>query len=134
MTNVVLAVLAVTCYSELRRPQFGEEHRMVLSAIRNRALERNLTVSAVCLQKKQFSYWNRYTAPTDGEIAYEYSKVPESFIRGLEDAIETANYTPGVNHFYSPKSMKPANSVPSWAKRQKAIRTENFNFYKIGGK
>lgn len=130
--SLALMVVALTCYSELNSSVFTEEHRLIMSVIRNRAIERELTVSEVCLQPRQFSWWNRYgSQPTVSTIQAEYVKIPASFIAGLTNAIEAACWFKNVNHFYSPKSMRPVGRVPAWAKNQQNYQTQNFKFYNI---
>lgn len=130
-------VVAITLYSELNAKEFTAEHELILAVIRNRAKQRQKMLMTICFQRRQFSYWNRYWrgkwfSANAATIDVEYKNVPTSFIKSLEKkALIDADYS-GINHFYSPKSMKSKSKVPSWAKGKKpAYKTKNFEFFAI---
>ena len=130
-------VVAITLYSELNAKEFTAEHELILAVIRNRAKQRRKMLMTICFQRRQFSYWNRYWFgkwfnANVSVIDTEYAKIPTSFIKSLEKkALTDASYG-GINHFYSPKSMKPKSKVPSLAKGKKPVyKTKNFEFFAI---
>lgn len=135
-------VIAVTLYRELQTPDVREDHKLMLTVIRNRANARGMTLAAVCLERWQFSYWNRFWADgqstlTSDKLAKEYAKVPDSFVEGLMSVFfkTTAALGEGsesVNHFYSPASMRPKFSEPRWARgKTPAITTKRFKYYAL---
>lgn len=134
-------VIAVTLYRELQTPDVREDHKLMLAVIRNRAAARNMTLSAVCLERWQFSYWNRFwldskSTVTAKRLDTEFKKVPESFTMALSEAVfnqsTSVTQSSGINHFYSPASMRPKFSEPGWARGKTPVFvTKRFRYYAL---
>lgn len=128
-------IVAITLYSELNSTRVVHEHELILAVIRNRADKKRLTVADVCVAKYQFSWWNRFWIndrfnASQTAIDAAYTKIPDQFIKDLQHKLFRQNKLQPIDHFYSPKSMKPANKVPYWAKGRKPVyETKNFKFY-----
>jgi N-acetylmuramoyl-L-alanine amidase len=129
-------VLALTAWAEARGDgkqgnSSVEERIAVMSVIRNRVKAPawwGKTYRAVCLKSQQFSCWN--DDPNDANHVAVIAAA-ELIIRGaavdpilaetrfLADGIARGvilDRTGGADHYYAPKSMKPAGSAPKWAK------------------
>ena len=128
-------IVAITLYSELNSTRVVHEHELILAVIRNRTDKKRLTVADVCVAKYQFSWWNRFWIndrfnASQTAIDAAYTKIPDQFIKDLQHKLFRQNKLQPIDHFYSPKSMKPANKVPYWAKGRKPVyETKNFKFY-----
>lgn len=129
-------VIAVTLYRELQSDDYRYDHRLMLAVIRNRAFSRSKSMSAICLERWQFSYWNRFwldgkSTLTVAALEHEYSKVPKTFISEWK-ASPPFNTDTLVNHFYCPAAMRPKFSEPTWArgKTPKYI-TNKFRYYAL---
>ena len=131
-------IVAITLYSELNSTRIVHEHELILAVIRNRANKKRLTVADVCVAKYQFSWWNRFWIndrfnASQTAIDAAYAKIPDQFIKDLQHKLFRQNKLQPIDHFYSPKSMKPADKVPYWAKGRKPVyETKNFRFYLLG--
>lgn len=134
-SSQVCKIVAITLYSELNSARVVYEHELILTVIRNRANKKRLTMADVCVAKYQFSWWNRFWI-NDGFKASQtaidaaYAKIPDQFIKDLQYKLFRQNKLQPIDHFYSPKSMKPTDKVPYWAKGRKPVyETKNFRFY-----
>lgn len=134
-SSQVCKIVAITLYSELNSARVVHEHELILAVIRNRADKKRLTVADVCIAKYQFSWWNRFWINGGFKVSQTaidaaYAKIPDQFIKDLQHRLFRQNKLQPIDHFYSPKSMKPANKVPYWAKGRKPVyETKNFRFY-----
>lgn len=133
-------VIAVTLYRELQTPDVREDHKLMLTVIRNRANARGMTLPAVCLERWQFSYWNRFwqdgqSTVTAKLLATEFAKVPESFRAELTKIVFSTiavTESSGINHFYSPASMRSKFSEPGWARGKTPVFvTKRFRYYAL---
>jgi hypothetical protein len=118
-------IIAITLASEaIGEPLYGKQ--VVASVIVNRAQERKLSPAEVCLQRKQFSWWNGKTLQ-DAEAFAEKcrERSPEEWADCMELAVKIHNerFVPvaWVNHFYAPALCKPR-----WANKLKGV-------IKVGG-
>jgi N-acetylmuramoyl-L-alanine amidase len=132
----IAEVLALTAIGEQRGDSREggsslEERLGCMMTIRNRtAIPKRFgaTYNEVCLKRKQYSCWNEgdpnraYLMPFVHVLA-EGDGVPISGSM-LEETLYLArgitlgvirDATNGATHYYSPRSMVPANSVPYWA-------------------
>lgn len=138
--NSSFKVIAVTLYRELQTDDVRDDHKLMLAIIRNRAAERHISAALVCLERWQFSYWNRFWADgkstlTPSKLSKEYAKVPDSFVEGLMSVIFKPSTFAGsetINHFYSPASMRPKYSEPLWARgKVPVIETKRCKYYAL---
>lgn len=99
----------------------------------------------VCLARKQFSCWN--DDPSDPNHLVLMA-LAEREVKGqlLNDAVaeETLwlaggiiegtvlDFTKGCDHYYAPKAMKPAGTVPVWARgKQPVVQVGDQVFFKL---
>lgn len=121
-----------------------EERLAVMIVIRNRAAVRGRFgdgFRGVCLKRLQFSCWNQ-TDPNRArllEIGYRLltglptpAWVTETLalaVLVIDGTIQ--DYTNGATHYYAPAAMKPAGSMPAWAKGVKpCARVGGHIFFK----
>lgn len=137
-SSQVCKIVAITLYSELNSARVVYEHELILTVIRNRANKKRLTMADVCVAKYQFSWWNRFWIndrfnASQTAIDAAYAKIPDQFIKDLQHKLFRQSKLQPIDHFYSPKSMKPIGRVPHWAKGRKPVyETKNFRFYLLG--
>lgn len=132
-----VTVVALTLYGEARGE--GPEGRIaVANVLRNRELARRagfgLTLRQVCLQPRQFSCWNESDPnralldsiarqlgqpdPPIGQVLRECLWIADGLVRA-----QFADNTKGATHYYSPASMVPGGSTPTWALHQRPLAT-----------
>lgn len=130
-------VLTVTLYREFQTPDFRQDHKLILSVILNRARVKQLSITEVCLQRWQFSYWNRFwvdnkLALARTKIDSEYKRVPATFAASVIDQLLNPPIDRMINHFYCPAAMRPKFSVPGWARdKTPAYETKTFRYYAL---
>ena len=118
-------ILALTLLGEAR----GEGNTgmyAVACVIKQRALERNLSLSKVCLQRKQFSCWNggrnldRLLKSSSAPYAI---RLADHLANGGDVQRDYINY---ANHYCTLKTN------PYWAKGKKPTKTVgNHKFFKL---
>jgi hypothetical protein len=134
-----IKVLAVTLYRELQTQDFRLDHELMLSVIVNRAKKADKSMFDVCVEQWQFSYWNRFWRDnkftlSDAKLDSEFNKVPASFLASMGKTLLERHSFEHIDHFYSPKSMRPKYRVPAWAAGKKPVyETKNFRFYSLNG-
>ena len=151
-------VLALTAWAEARGDfnqgnSSVEERIAVMSVIRNRMLSPSWwgdSYRAVCMRRWQFSCWNQGSDPNHLALVALATKVVENKAHGDATFEETRFLAEGIrrgfildrvggaDHYYAPKAMRPAGTVPDWArlpdggtKRPDAIVGDQ-HFYKLG--
>lgn len=130
-------ILALTAWAEARGDHNQgnssvEERIAVMSVIRNRVASPawwGKNYRQVCLQAWQFSCWNPGTDANHQALVALATKVSQNQITGdtlfdetrfLADGIRRGvvlDRVSGADHYYAPKAMRPAGTVPAWAKR-----------------
>ena len=115
-------VVALTLLGEARCQKANDYEGMkaIAQVILNRSKQRGLPVSAVCLQRKQFSCWNdkeamvrrREALMSECERATEVAQCLAAFICNGLSVHETK-----ANHYYNPELCSP-----SWAKNPKSSK------------
>lgn len=134
-TEAMLYIVGVVVATEVPPNAPIEEFKAVTDVIRNRT---NRSGDAgdmvlVVLAKNQFSavcreaYWRR--AMAGKWISSHVDKCIELVKTDWEDT------TDGATYYYSPISMEPRGSIPSWAtkfeeKQVAGVRSDYFRFYK----
>jgi N-acetylmuramoyl-L-alanine amidase len=128
-------VLALTTFGEQRGDSREggsslEERLGCMMVIRNRLRSPQRfgdTYKEVCLQRKQFSCWNvgdpnravlmphAYVLASGQPTMHPMLEETLYLARGIHAGV-ILDATNGATHYYSPRSMVPANSVPYWAK------------------
>lgn len=129
-------LVAVVLATEVPPNSPDEEFRAVLDVMRNRAKFWGLSLVEVVLAPKQFSavcheaYWRKACAglwvPSHVERSFEWTQ------RDWSDTVD------GATHYFSPITMKPEGTVPSWAASMTevfpvGVRLEYFRFFKGEG-
>lgn len=114
-----------------------EEFKAVIDVMRNRAASDEFGTEhdlvQVVLQRNQFSavcraqYWR--DAMSGKWLKWHVAKCFDLIRQQWDDT------TDGATHYYSPISMEPKDSVPSWAGSMtrcevEGVRDEYFRFYK----
>jgi N-acetylmuramoyl-L-alanine amidase len=153
-------ILGLTAWAEARGDfnqgnSSVEERIAVMSVIRNRVADPawwGTTYRTVCLKSGQFSCWLNnpndanhlalmilatqvaLNKPTGDQVWDETRFLAEGIRRGF-----ILDRTKGSDHYYAPKAMKPAGSVPKWAKDAKTglvlppdAIVGDQHFYKLG--
>jgi len=127
-----LYIVAVTVATEVPPDAPAEEAMAVIDVIRNRAKMTGRSLVEIVLAKNQFSavcredYWRKAMAgkwlPKHVEKCMDLLKM------------EWPDTTNGATYYYSPISMIPKWSAPSWAERfiereVPGVRKDYFRFY-----
>ena len=113
-----------------------EERIAVLWVIRHRAERRGQSWRAVCLAPHQFSCWapdggatnhdavrRLVTALVAGETIHDPLYIETRY---LADGVMRGwllDRTDGADHYYAPAAMRPAGSMPAWARGQTPTAT-----------
>jgi hypothetical protein len=124
------------------RSESGQPHewRFIMWAVRNRVEARrwSTTYAGVITQNKQFSYFNDYQHLEDEDAIFAAAvdgyAGDSSGDNCLDNAVECARsviaaprwsapFSPKVDHFWSPISMRPVGSEPKWASAMYKIFT-----------
>lgn len=103
--NEIMLIIALTLFGEAR----GETHQgkvAVASVIYNRAKERGVTMTAVCLQPKQFSCWGdeMLINKVHGSLDAWFDCVI------IAQAMTDGSFQPvlNANHYYNPDLASPS--------------------------
>jgi spore germination cell wall hydrolase CwlJ-like protein len=125
-TQAEILIVALTLLGEAR----GEGEvgmKSVAQVVHNRAVTRKLTPAQVCLQPKQFSFWNNSTDlfskrsllyTKEGQIAWD---IASRVVEGIEPMPTLG----AVNHYHT------VSISPSWSKGRSGIVIGNHIFFKI---
>ena len=143
--------LAFTLFGEARGEPI-EGRIAVGSVIRNRAEThyRGTTIAEVCLWTRQFSCW----WPDQGESNHRFLlEIVEARLRGgpvpwssrerevyaecvwVAEGIVSRlilDRVHGARHYYAPKGMKPAGTVPIWARGLEPVATVGKHLFFVG--
>lgn len=117
-------VLARTIYGEARN-QIFEGQVAVAYVIKTRSIERNKSITDICLAPKQFSCWNQ-SDPNRKIIEFvgldNYRFMTCFGIAALTITGQLENPAVGANHYYTTKNiLKSKTWPPSWAKEMTKI-------------
>lgn len=118
-------VLARTLYGEARNQPFNGIVA-VGYVIVTRSLERQKTITDICLAPLQFSCWNK-NDPNRKIIEFVGFDRPE-FMKcfGIACLIistdELTNYAPGANHYHTITAPKNTKWPPSWASKMQFVK------------
>lgn len=129
--------LARAIYSETKRPA---EMRLVAWTIRNRVEQeyKGSTYQEVVTAPRQFSAFNdpnhRAYRMNRGHLMQDMPAWEEALYiaESVYAAPSSTNPLPGVTHYYSPRSMRPAGRVPAWAQGKPPVKEigDRFRFYR----
>ena len=107
-----------------------EDKKKVGHVILNRVAKSDHSVKDVVLKPWQFSWLNNNKRPPI--TSYEaLSECLEAVAMVCTERLDGKDFF-GADHYYSPKSMIPKNSVPSWVASMKELvdETPGFKFYR----
>lgn len=115
-------IISYTLYAEARgEPLKGK--RAVAAVIQTRARRSGISLTAACLQEKQFSCWNGLKAVPDYYVSGEGIQPEDLHARsdcyGIAWVLMTSTREwEFLTHFYNPRK-----STPSWASELRGTRT-----------
>ena len=102
----------------------NEGMHAVANVIRNRAAKRGLTVEQVCLQRLQFSAWNKGAGPVDRMVRRERAIWDDALTAWQASATE--DITGSADHYYASYIRRP-----SWAKKMRhTVTIGKHQFYR----
>jgi len=118
-------IVALTLLAEARGE--GKDGMAAVAAVINqRAINRNISAEAVCLQKWQFSCWN---GKTESDLAHLYKSTMAPWALYLERNITRMNRAKigNADHYFA-DTIKP----PYWARGKKPVAiVGKHKFYRL---
>jgi len=124
MTSVI--IVALTILGEARGEGDGGMYR-VACVIQQRQINRGMSAKAVCLERRQFSCWNKRGGPPKSLLNSAEGKRALQLAKQIEQGQQLKRHLVGsADHYCTLKTF------PKWAKGHKPVAVYgNHKFFKL---